>query len=159
MFCPPRARLSGLLVISLALCFPFLAFAVYHAGLFKDPAISVSMVSQFFWGAMYLARTIEYAVQAGWSSAILLIGLLSLAGLGATESSVNCRVVGVVAIASAFVCVAPELADAVFGLGGACFVGYVCTASQPTILSRTEAGHKCREGCHRLRLFLAKVAC
>ena len=54
--------------------------------------------------------------------------------------------------------VAPELAGAVFGLGGAYFVGCVGTVSQPTILSRTKAGHKCREGCHGPRLFLAEVA-
>ena len=116
------------------------------------------MVGRFVWGAMYLARTIEYAVQAGWSSAVPFIGLLSLAGLGATESGVNCSVIDVIAIASAFVSVAPELAGAVFGLGGACFVGCVCTASQPTILSRAKAGHKCREGCHGPRFFLAEVA-
>ena len=93
---------------------------------------------------MYLARTIEYAVQAGWSSAVPFIGLLSLAGLGATESGVNYIVIGVIAIASAFVSVAPELVGAAFGLGGACFVGCACTASQPTIFSCAEAGHKCR---------------
>ena len=70
----------------------------------------------------------------------------------------NYSVIDVIAIASAFVSVAPELAGAVFGLGGACFVGCVCTASQPTILSRAEAGHKCREGYHGPRLFLAEVA-
>ena len=86
------------------------------------------------------------------------IGLLSLAGLGATESGVNYSVIGVIAIASEFVSVASELAGVVFGLGGACFVGYVCTASQPTILTRAKAGHKCREGCHGPRLFLAEVA-
>ena len=116
------------------------------------------MVGRFGWGAMYLARTIEYAVQAGWSSAAPFIGLLSLAGLGAPESGVNCSVIGVIAIALAFVSVAPELAGAAFGLEGACFVGCACTASQPTIVSRAKAGHKCREGCHGPRLFLAEVA-
>ena len=76
------------------------------------------------------------------------IGLLSLAGLGATESGMNCCVIGVIAIASAFVSVAPELAGAVFGLRWACFIGRVCIASQPTIFSRAEAGHKYHEACH-----------
>ena len=70
----------------------------------------------------------------------------------------NGSVIGVIAIASAFVSVAPELAAAVFGLRGACFVGCVCTTSQPTILSRAKAGHKCHEDCHGPRLFLAEVA-
>ena len=72
---------------------------------------------------MYLARAVEYAVQAGWSLADPFVGLLPLAGLGATESGVNRSVIGVIAIASAFVSIAPELAGAVFGLGGACLAG------------------------------------
>ena len=81
-----------------------------------------------------------------------------MAGLGAAESGVNYGVIGVIAIASAFVSVAPELAAAVFGLRGACFVGCVCTTGQPTILTRAKADHECCEGCHGFRLFLAEVA-
>ena len=40
------------------------------------------MIGLFVWGAMYLARTIEYAVQAGWSLTVPFVGLLPLAGLG-----------------------------------------------------------------------------
>ena len=116
------------------------------------------MIGLFTWGAMYLARTIEYAVQAGWSLAVPFIRFLSLARLGATESGVNCRVIGVIAITSAFVFIAPELACAVFGLREAYLVGCVCTTSQPTILTRAETGHECREGRHRLRVFLVEVA-
>src|SRR4051812_13719845 len=101
------------------------------------------MVGLFVWGAMYLARTIEYAVQAGWSLAVPFIRLLPLAGLGATKSGVNCSVIGVIAITSAFVSIAPELVGAVFGLGGACLVGCVFTTSQPTILTHAKAGHVC----------------
>ena len=54
-----------------------------------------------------------------------------MAGLGAAESGVNYGVIGVIAIASTFVSVAPKLAGDVFGLRGACFVGCVFTASQP----------------------------
>ena len=149
--------MSGLLVFVLALRFPFLVFAIYLAGLLKDPAMSVGMVGRFVWGAMYLAWTIKYAVQARWSSAVPFIGLLSLAGFGAAESGMNCGVIGVIAIASSFVSVALELAGAAFGLGGACLVGCVYTVSQPTVVSHTKAGHECREGYHRLRLLLAEV--
>ena len=48
-----------------------------------------------------------------------------MAGLGATESGVNCSVIGVIDIAPAFVSVALELAGAVFGLGGACLAGHI----------------------------------
>ena len=81
-----------------------------------------------------------------------------MAGLGASESGVDCGVIGVVIIASVFVPIAPELAGAIFGLGGACLVGYGFTTGQPAILARAKAGHECREGCHRFLLFLAEVA-
>ena len=82
-----------------------------------------------------------------------------MAGLGATESGVDCGVIGVVAIASAFVSIAPEHAGAVLGLGGACLAGCVLAMSQPAVLTHAKAGHECLKGCHRLRLFLAEVAC
>ena len=116
------------------------------------------MIGWFVWGAMYLARAIEYAVHAGWSLIVSFIGLLSQAGLGATESGVDCSVIGIIAIASAFVSVTSELAVGVFDLGGACLAGCVFTTSQPTILTCAKAGHECRKGCHRFWLFLAEVA-
>ena len=116
------------------------------------------MIGLFTRGAMDLARTIEYAVQAGWSLIVSFIWLLPLTGLGATESGVDCHVIGVVAIALAFVSVASELAVAVFALGGARFACCVFATGQPTILTRTKAGHECREGCHGLWLFLAEVS-
>ena len=98
---------------------------------------------------------VEYAVQAGRTFIISFVGFLPLAGLGATESGIDCGVIGVVVIASAFVPIAPELASAIFGLRGACLADYVITTSQPTILSRAKAGHECRECCHRFWLLLS----
>ena len=86
------------------------------------------------------------------------IRLLPLTGLGATESGVDCRVIGIVTIASAFVSVASDLAVAIFDLGGTRFAFCVFAMGQPAILARAKAGHECREGCHGLRLFLAEVA-
>ena len=117
------------------------------------------MIGLLVRGAVYLARTVEYAVQAGRSFIVSFVGLLPLAGLGATESGVDCGVIGVVVIASAFVPIAPELAGAVLGLKGACLAGCVLATSQPAILTRAKVGHECRKGCHGLRLFLAEVAC
>ena len=74
------------------------------------------MIGLFVWGAMDLAWTIEYVIQAGWSLTIPFEGLLSLAGLGTAESGVNGGVIGVVVIASAFVSIAPELASAILGI-------------------------------------------
>ena len=156
---PPGVWLPGLFVVVLALRFSFFSSAICFAGLFEDPAISIGMVGRFVWGAMNLARAIKYAVQARLFSVAPFIELLSLAGLGATESGLNCCVIGVIAIASAFVSVAPELAAAIFGLGGACLTGCVGTTGQPTIHPHTKAGHERRNGCHGLRLFLAEVAC
>ena len=116
------------------------------------------MIGLFIWGTMYLAWTIECAIQAGWSLTIPFVGLLSLSGLGAAESGVNGGIIGVVAIASAFVSDASELAVAVFGLRGACLVGRIFTTSQSALLTHTKAGHEGRGGGHRFRLFLAEVA-
>ena len=44
------------------------------------------MVGWFVWGAMDLARTVEYAVYDGWSLIVSFIRLFSLTGLGAAES-------------------------------------------------------------------------
>ena len=116
------------------------------------------MIGWFVWGAMYLARTIEYAVQAGWSLTAPFIRLFPLTGLGAAESGINCSVIGIITIASALVSVTSELAIAVFDLKGARLAGCVFATSQPTILTRAKAGHECREGCHRFGLFLAEMA-
>ena len=116
------------------------------------------MVGWFVWGAMVLARTVEYAVYAGWSLIVSFIRPFPLTGLGAAESGIDCGVIGIIHIASAFVSVMSELAVAVFDLGGSCLIGYVFTTGQPIILTRTKAGHECREGCHGLRLFLAEVS-
>ena len=107
---------------------------------------------------MNLAWAIEYAVQARWSRIVSFVWLLPLTGLGATESGVDCRVIGVVTIASAFVSAASELAVAIFDLGGAHFTCCVFATSQPAILTRAKAGHKCCKGCHRFWFFLAEVA-
>ena len=117
------------------------------------------MIGLFVRSAVYLARTVEYAVQAGWSLIVPFVGLLPLAGLGAAESGIHCGVVGVIAIASAFVSIAPELAGVVLGLGGACLAGCVFATSQPAVLTRAKAGHECRKGCHGFWFFLAEVAC
>ena len=116
------------------------------------------MFGWFVWGAMYLARAVKYAVQAGWSLVVSFVRLLSLTGLGAAQSGVDCTFVGIITIASAFVSVMSELAVAVLNLRGACLVGCVFATSQPTILTHAKAGHECREDCYRFWLFLAEVA-
>ena len=74
------------------------------------------MIVWFVWGALDLERTVEYAVQTGWSRVVSFIWLLPLTGLGAAESGVDCSVIGVITIASTFELIASELAVAVFDL-------------------------------------------
>ena len=106
------------------------------------------MIGWFVLGAMDLERTIEYAVYVGWFLIVSFVWLLPLTRLGATESGVDCRVISVVTIASTFVSVASEFAVAIFHFGGARFACRVFATGQPTIVTRTKAGHECREGCH-----------
>ena len=79
------------------------------------------MIGWFFRGVVDLARTIKYAVQAGWSLIVSFICLLPLTGLGATESGVDYRVLGVITVASTLVSVALGLAIAVSGFRSARF--------------------------------------
>ena len=95
----------------------------------KNPAISVGVVDWFVRGAMDLARTVKYAVHARWSLIVSLIRIFPLTGLGAAESGVYGSVIGVIAIALAFVSAASELAVSIFGLGGACLAGHIFTTS------------------------------
>ena len=116
------------------------------------------MIGLLVRSAVYLARTVEYVVQAGRSFIVSFVGLLPLAGLGASESGDDCGIIGVISIASAIVSIAPELASAILGLRGACLIGCVFAMSQPVVLTRAKAGHECCEGCHGFWLFLAEVA-
>ena len=65
---------------------------------------------------MDLAWTIEYAVQAGWARIVPIVWLLPLTRLGATESGINCRVFGVVAIVATLMSVASWLAVDISGI-------------------------------------------
>ena len=64
---------------------------------------------------MDLTWTIEYAVQTGRSRIVSFKWLFSLIGLGATESSIDGRVFGVIAIVATLVSVASGLAVAISG--------------------------------------------
>ena len=79
------------------------------------------MIGWFIRGAVDLTWMIEYAVQAGRSFIISFIGLLLLAGLGATESGVDLYVIGIITVASTLVPIAPGLAVAISGFGSARF--------------------------------------
>ena len=58
----PGISLVNLSVIHVAWQLPPLVFGVELAGLFKDPAVSVSMVSWFIGVAMNLAGSVQYPV-------------------------------------------------------------------------------------------------
>ena len=77
---------------------------------------------------MDLTWTVEYAVQAGRAMIISFIWLLPLTGLGATESGVDRRVIGIVTVASMLVSVASGLAVAISGFRGARFACVVIVA-------------------------------
>ena len=86
------------------------------------------MVGRFVWGAMYLARAIEYAVQAGWSLIVSLVWFLPLARLGAAESSVDRCVFGTFVVDSTLVLVASWFAIAIPGFRGAGVAGAIASA-------------------------------
>ena len=79
------------------------------------------MIGWFVWGAMDLAWTIEYAVEAGWALIVSFIWLLPLAGLGATESGIDRHVINIVTIVSTLMPIALGPAVAILGFGSARF--------------------------------------
>ena len=128
------------------------------AGLFEDPTFSVGMIGWFSWGAMNLAWTVEYVVQTRRARTVPFEWLFPLTGLRATESGIDSRVFGVIAVVVALVSVATWLAVAVSGLRCARVACCVVVTGQPAILARAEAGHDCHEGCHGLWLLLAEMS-
>ena len=79
------------------------------------------MIGWRIWGAVDLTWTIEYAVQAGRARIVSFKWLLPLAGIGAIESGVDRRVIGIVTVASTLVPVALRLAVVISGFRGARF--------------------------------------
>ena len=65
---------------------------------------------------MNLAWAVEYAVQAGWAQIALLKWLFPLTGLGAAESGIDCRLLGVIIILGTLMFFASMFMDAISGL-------------------------------------------
>ena len=85
----PGVSLVNLSVIPVAWRPPPPVFGVELAGMFKDPAVSVGMISWFIGVAMNLAGSVQYPVQVGWFVSIRLEWLLPLTRLGVAESGVD----------------------------------------------------------------------
>ena len=64
---------------------------------------------------MNLAWTVEYAVQTGRARIVLVEWLFPLTGLGAAESSIDCRVFGTITVFTMLVFVAPWFVVAIPG--------------------------------------------
>ena len=107
---------------------------------------------------MYLAQEVEYSVQTGRSPRIPFEWLFPLTGFRASESGINCRILSIIAVNAALLLVATRLATTVPGVRITGVLGHIVATSKPVVFSRAKAGHECREGCHRLRLFLAEVS-
>ena len=61
-FWPPRVRTPGHVIVVVVQPL-VLVFIVYFTGLFEHPAVSVGVVGWLVWGALNLARALQYAVQ------------------------------------------------------------------------------------------------
>ena len=94
----------------------FLVFGIQLFGLFKHLAFSVGVVGWFIGGAVNLTRAIEYAVQAGRARIASFEWIFPLTRFRATESGIDCRVFGVVAVVAALVSVATWCAVSIFGI-------------------------------------------
>ena len=95
--------------------------------MFEDPTTLGGMIGWFIRGAMDLTWAIEYVVQARRALIISFIWLLPLTRLGATESGVDRRVLGIITVASSSMFVALWLAVVVSGFRSARFACIVIT--------------------------------
>ena len=74
------------------------------------------MIGWFIGGPVDLTWTIEYAVQTGRARIVSFEWPFTMTGLRATESGIDCRVFGVVAVLAALASVATWLAVAISGI-------------------------------------------
>ena len=79
------------------------------------------MIGWFIGGVVDLAWTIEYAVQTGRARIVSIKCLFPLTRLGDTESGIDGRVLGVIAIILTLVSIASGLAVVVSSFGSAMF--------------------------------------
>ena len=91
-------------------------FGIQLAGLLEHPVFSVGVIGWLIGGAVNLTRAIEYAVQTGRARIASFERLFPLTGFRATESGIDCRVFGVIAVVAALVSVATWSAVAIFGI-------------------------------------------
>ena len=106
-------------VIVLTWCVEPLVFGVKSAGLLEDPTISVGMVSRLPGGAMDLTRAIEYTVQDGRTQRTSFEWLFPLTGSRASESGIDCRIIGVIAVVATLLSVTTWSAVGIFGIQSA----------------------------------------
>ena len=83
----------------------FLAFRIQLAVLFEHPTFSVGVVGWLIGGAVNLTRAVEYAVQTGRARIVSFERLFPLTGFRATESGIDCRIFGVIAVVAALMSV------------------------------------------------------
>ena len=74
------------------------------------------MVGWFVWGAMNLARAVEYSVQTGRALSISIKWLFPLTGFVASESGINCRILVAVAVNAALLFVPMRPVTFVLGI-------------------------------------------
>ena len=78
---------------------------------------------------MYLTQAIEYSVQTRWTILVSFEWLLPLTGFRATESGVDCHVLGIFIIASTLLFVASWLAIVVPSFKGAWVASAIASTS------------------------------
>ena len=98
------------------------------------------MIGLLIRGVVNLARTVEYAVQAGRSFVVSFKWIFPLTGSKAPESGVYRCIVWAIFIISTFVFIASWFSIAIPDFGCARITG--ATTGQPVVLARTKSGHE-----------------
>ena len=96
-----------------------LVFGIQLAGLIEHPSFSVGVIGWFIGGAMDLTRAIKYVIQTGQARSTSFEWLFPLTGSRASESVIDCRIIGVIAVVAALMSVTTWSAVGIFGIRSA----------------------------------------
>ena len=113
-----RVRRPGLLLV-ITMQPLVLVFGIQLAGLLEHPTFSVGVIGWLIGGAVDLTRAIQYAIQTGRAQSTSFEWLFPLTGSRASESGIDCRIIGFIAVVVALVSVTTWSAVGIFGIRSA----------------------------------------
>ena len=96
-----------------------LVFGIQLAGLLEHPAFSVGVIGWLIGGAVDLTRAIKYVIQTGRARGTSFEWLFPLTRSRASESGIDCHIIGVMAVVVVLLSVMTWSVVGIFGIRSA----------------------------------------